>query len=300
MSTEYDTILVPTDGSENAEAAAEHAIGLAGAFDATIRVLNVVDAAALVGGVDEFDAGPQVERALESVGDRAVATIEEMASEAGLTATGEVLTGRPHRSIVDHAEEVGADLIAMGTHGRTGLERLLLGSVAERVVRTSPVPVLTVGEDGPAWHGSYDDVLVPTDGSECAEAAAVHAVTIAERYDATVHVVGVVNLIEEGGFFSAGGVDEEFVDHLDAEAERATRRMEERVEDAGLDATSDVIHGVPSRVLVDYVDEHGIDLVAMGTHGRTGGARYLVGSVTERVVRTAPAPVLTVRHGEDE
>lgn len=300
MSTEYDTILVPTDGSENAEAAAEHAVGLAEAFDATVRVLNVVDAAALVGGMDEFDAGPEVERALESAGEGAVGTVAGMASEAGLDVTTEVLTGRPHRSIADYAAEVGADLIAMGTHGRTGLERLLLGSVAERVVRTSSVPVLTVAEDGPAWHGSYDEVLVPTDGSECAEAAAEHAVAIAGRYDATVHVVGVVNLIEEGGFFSAGGVNEGFVDELDAEAERATRRIAERVEDAGLGAESAVVHGVPSRVLVDYADENGVDVIAMGTHGRTGGSRYLTGSVTERVVRTAPVPVLTVRHGEDE
>ena len=299
MSTTYDTILVPTDGSENAAAAAGHALSLAGEFDAAVHVLHVIDTRRTEGllGSDAEDAGDPRDEGAEEAAERAsggvTEAIEELAADAGRTPVVEVRAGVPHATILAYAAEHGVDLISLGASGHTGLDRYLVGSTAERVVRLSDVPVLTVPAD--ETDASYDRILVPTDGSEGATHAAEHAVTIAERYGATLHVVSVVNLVEEGGYFSAGGVSDEFVDRLDAAAREWIDELVATAEDAGLATGTDVIHGTPSAEIVGYAADHDIDLVVMGTHGRTGLDRYLVGSVTEHVLRSASVPLLTVR-----
>jgi len=139
----YDRILFPTDGSDGAAAALDHALELADTYDATINVLYVVNTTYLGGGAAE---GTTVESLRES-GERVVAETVERIGDRGVDAESEVRTGDPYRGIVDYADEIGADLLVMGTHGRTGLDRYLLGSVTEKVVRTADVPVLTIRAD---------------------------------------------------------------------------------------------------------------------------------------------------------
>jgi nucleotide-binding universal stress UspA family protein len=137
----YDAILVPTDGSPAAERAVDHALELASTFDATVHALYVVDAAlysSLEAGIDS------VVEALENEGEAAVGAVKERCEAAGVDAETAVLVGTVHRSIRDYVDEHGIDLVVMGTHGRQGIERFLLGSVTERTVRLSDVPVLTV------------------------------------------------------------------------------------------------------------------------------------------------------------
>jgi len=137
----YDTILVPTDGSEPAGAAVEHAIDLASNTGATLHALSIVDSAAYA----SLDVSSQsVLDSLEARATEATESIAETAADAGVEVVTEVSVGSPHEQITDYADAVGADLIVMGTHGRTGLDRVLLGSVTERVVRGAPCPVLTV------------------------------------------------------------------------------------------------------------------------------------------------------------
>lgn len=133
----YNDILVPTDGSEGAEKAAEHAVELAEKFDAELHFINIVDIRAASSG----DMWVNVLGQLEEAGKDAVDELEE---KTDLDAHTEVLKGNPSSEIVSYAEENGVDLIVMGTQGRTGLDRILVGSTAEKVVRTSPVPVMTV------------------------------------------------------------------------------------------------------------------------------------------------------------
>ncbi|KAB1191997.1 universal stress protein [Haloferax sp. MBLA0076] len=142
----YDSVLVPTDGSARSLAAARRAIDIADTYDATIRVLSVIDSSDL--GLWTAADVP-VERVQASLRDAAEMAVEEIASladDAGLPCETAVRIGVPHREILDYAEEVGADLVVMATHGRTGLEHAILGSTTERVVRLSEVPVLTVRE----------------------------------------------------------------------------------------------------------------------------------------------------------
>jgi nucleotide-binding universal stress UspA family protein len=142
----YDRILVPTDGSEGSRAAVEHAVDLATTFDAVLHALYVVDAGV---GVDGGVLGTL--DAFEAAGEDAVEEVARRAAAAGVETVTDVVQGTPHRAILDHVDEHAVDLVVMGTHGRTGLDRYLLGSVAEKVVRLSDGPVLTVRipEDAP-------------------------------------------------------------------------------------------------------------------------------------------------------
>ncbi|MFD1633895.1 universal stress protein [Haloplanus ruber] len=137
----YRNILVPTDGSDASAAAVEHAVDLADRYDAHIYALYVVDSGSY-GVLGE--STPTVVEALREEGSQAVTSVEGTAADAGVEVDTAVVEGAVHRSILDHADEVGADLIVMGTHGRQGIDRYLLGSVTERIVRSSSVPVLTV------------------------------------------------------------------------------------------------------------------------------------------------------------
>ncbi|MFB6159184.1 MAG: universal stress protein [Candidatus Nanohalobium sp.] len=139
----YDKILVPTDGSEGAEVAVEHAIDLAKKYDAELHAVYVVDVRA--GSAADMWANLLSE--FEEIGEEATEGIKTRAREAGVKAVAEVVRGIPHREINDYAGENSVDLIVMGTHGRSGLDRILLGSVTEKVVRTSEIPVLTVGRE---------------------------------------------------------------------------------------------------------------------------------------------------------
>jgi len=182
----------------------------------------------------------------------------------------------------------------MGTHGRTGLDRLLLGSITERVVRTSDVPVLTARRE-PGDRSSYDRILIPTDGSESATAAIDHGIAIAERFDTTVHALSVVNVNAVAGAYDAGPAIPDLLESLEEGCEQAVETVEDECENRDVDIVTDVVQGTPYRAIRQYVDDEGIDLITMGTHGRTGLERYLIGSVTERTVRTSDVPVLSVR-----
>jgi nucleotide-binding universal stress UspA family protein len=138
----YDSVLIPTDGSEMVDTTLEHGLRIARDHDATVHALYVVDSR--VARAAE-DARESVEESLRTEGEEAVEHVRTRAEEAGLEAVGEIRTGTPQKEIVEYAEEAGIDLIAIGTHGKSPREKLLsMGSVTERVVDNAPVPVLVV------------------------------------------------------------------------------------------------------------------------------------------------------------
>ncbi|MFB6104950.1 MAG: universal stress protein [Halobacteriaceae archaeon] len=291
----YDLILVPTDGSAGAEVAARHAITLAAAFDSEVRLLSVVDDRSVSPDPEATDPDISVvHTGFEERAQAAVDSLAELVADTGVPYETAVLTGAPAATIREYAADAGVDLISMGTHGRTGLDRLLLGSVTERVVRTSDVPVLTSRVE-PEDSAGYDRVLVPTDGSEAATVAIEHGVAIAERFDATVHALTVINVAGLAGAADVGPVLPDVVEAFEDQAEAAVEAVATRCEDRGVDVVTEISQGTPYRSIRSYVTDRDIDFVAMGTHGRTGLDRYLIGSVTERTVRTSEVPVLTVR-----
>ncbi|WP_254523182.1 universal stress protein [Natrinema caseinilyticum] len=132
----------------------------------------------------------------------------------------------------------------------------------------------------------YQDVLIPTDGSDGARRSINHGMTIADCFDATIHALSVV---------PEGPLGTLQTDDAIPAAQRAVERVETEASRMGVDVVTAVEQGVPHEEILAFADEHGIDLIVMGTQGRTGLDRVLVGSVTERVVRMADVPVVTVR-----
>lgn len=147
----YSDILVPTDGRAGMDRVTTHALGLAELCDAAVHVLYVVDETAYASIPP--DTRKQVEAALEADGEDTTKVVAERALDRGLTVHREVRWGEPAVAIVAYAVENDVDLVVMGTRGKTGFERYLLGSVAEKVVRVSPVPVVTV------YAGDRDELL---------------------------------------------------------------------------------------------------------------------------------------------
>ncbi|WP_311172027.1 universal stress protein [Halobellus ordinarius] len=136
----YDDILIPTDGSEGTRGAIEHGIDLATKYGATLHTLYVVNT-----NVTVETTSAQTLAALEEIGQEAIDEVTQQAEAADVeTIEGTVAQGVPHHAILDYVDENDVDLVVMGTHGRTGLDRYLLGSVTEKVVRLSEVPVVTV------------------------------------------------------------------------------------------------------------------------------------------------------------
>ncbi|ERG92025.1 MAG: universal stress protein UspA related nucleotide-binding protein [Haloquadratum walsbyi J07HQW1] len=144
----------------------------------------------------------------------------------------------------------------------------------------------------------YDRILIPTDGSECADEAVTHALDLATQYDADVHVLSVVDARDVS--HGAPAISPAQVEStLRENAHEVTDAVADRAADTEVDVTPAVEAGIPDDSIVTYAEEHDIDLIVMGTHGRTGLERYLLGSVTERTVRRSSVPVLTVRTDTD-
>lgn len=296
-------ILFPTDFSACAERAYRHAAYLADRFGAELHVLHVVENEAAperawpdtLGGVQITLADVYADLGLPLPTERAdidpVDLIEVVETE--------VVGRKAAPTILDVAYDEEVDLIVMGTHGRTGWRRGVIGSVAEAVTRRAPCPVLTVrptdAADGP-WPPTRVLVAVDVDQQlDETPAAALWAARLAEAYHATLDLLHVTEPVVLG---------------LDGPAEAAQARTLARHDLLDLaGALRDAMPRLPVHAVVRtgeaaptiraVVAEAGTHLVVVGTRGRRGAERALLGSVAEAVVRTAPCPVLVVRDALD-
>jgi nucleotide-binding universal stress UspA family protein len=284
----YQRILLPTDGSKASSTAAEAAVTLADQFDAELHVIHVLEHDRTSPDADGVDTPGRN-------GEEAVRAAVELAASSGVEATKRVVerTKAVHQEILTYTDEHGIDCIVMGTRGRSGLSlgRAVLGSVAELTLRESPVPVMTVHE-GTVIDADIGSVLVPTDGSECAHTAVEHAGELARSVDATLHVVYVVEI----GQVINGDRVRRLREALEEIGEKALHLALERIQSStNLPTETSVLTGPPYLEIVGYAEEHDVDCIVMGTHGRKGIRRFLLGSVTERVVRRADVPVISVK-----
>lgn len=284
-------ILWPTDFSQGADQAFPHAAALASWHEAELHVLNVTEDRSKGSSNADFPVSEATLSGLLSVEG-------EPPQHVDLDALTLVQEQREHTSppgaIVEYTEDLDIDLVVAGTHGRRGLQRLLIGSVAEEVLRTAPCPVLTVrtGDDtAPAW--GVRNILVPTDFSDASLEALRHAKELALTYGAQITLL---HAVEEVVYPSAYGVEP---------ANLPGPQVIDRVEDSLADLARTEIGyehvvvqanvGYAPSTILDYAETNEVDLVVIATHGRTGLERMLLGSVAERVVRRSPAPVFTVK-----
>lgn len=290
-----ESILIPTDGSDGAMVGARRGINLAAAAGADVVTLSVIDDREAEPSLSS-DPERRTERQ-ELLEEQAQQAVDEVGALARRHLSGSVETavewGIPFDTIVDYAEQHDVDLIAMGTHGRSGLQRVLLGSVAEKVLRASSVPVLMVppaADTADIGVERYENVLLPTDGSEGAEIATDWGITLASIHDAAVHAVYSIDANRFGG-----DVDRiDIYGALERVGREAIESIREATRSADLSGTGTLGSGPATRVILSHADEHDVDLIVMGTHGRSGVERYLIGSVTEGVVRNASVPVCCV------
>lgn len=296
MSQQITSILVPTDGSEGALVGARRGIDLASTIGARLHVLAVLDTRETepLPWPSSSDDRSEREQVLSDQAERAVDEVATLArSHLDQPVSTTVEAGVPHRSITEYADQHAIDLVVMGTRGRTGLERVLLGSVAEKTLRTSDVPVVMVPPDADIVEigdTSYRNLLLPTDGSDGAEVAIDLGITLAEAYDATVHTV---YSVDTSRFLGARGFPE-LHEALEQFGHDALEAVRDRARSAEVSVAGYVGSGPAVRVILAYGDTHDIDLIVMGTHGRSGLDRQLLGSVTEEVVRGADVPVCCV------
>lgn len=288
----YDDILIPTDGSREAERALARAFEFARTSDATIHVIHVVDTG-LGLRERETDTGENLRELSEKRGREAAARIEEQATDRGFDTRRVVEQGVPYREILGYVDENDVDLVVMGTRGRTRDDATALGSTTERAITFAEVPVLAVppagaGDASESRATTYDHVLLPTDGSDAAERAATEGLDVAERYDADVHAIYVVDSATYGfedapsslvGLLKEGG--RKAVDEVAAEAR-----------ERDLSVTTDVLRGVPHDEIREYAVGVDADLIVIGTRGRTPETDRLLGSTTARVIRLSNRPVL--------
>ena len=294
-------ILFPTDFSACAESALAHAAGLAQRTGAELHVLHVAEPA-----MDPAEWVEGLGVTLDDVAadlDVPLPTFPNAGWEPGdlvpLTSAVEYAE-KVAPAILRYAERHDVDLVVMGTHGRRGLRRMLVGSVAEEVVRLAPCPVLTVGgrEAGEA-SGIVRRVVAPLDLSDPAALAPRHAAALADAYGADLDLLHVVDAatVPTGGAPVLGPVRVSAAE-VQIRARRALERLaaDLRAEFPAVGAVGVHVRlGSPAGDVVRFAEERGADLVVVGSHGRTGMERLLVWSVAERVVRSAPCPVLTVK-----
>jgi nucleotide-binding universal stress UspA family protein len=280
-------ILFPTDFSDGAARAFPQAAHLADWHDAELHIVHVT------GPQDEADTALPV--SLDTFRDWLGQPSEDSLSLDALSITQhQVESDAPPERLVAYAEDQDIDLVVMGTHGRRGVQRMLLGSVTEEVVRKAPCPVLTVRTDADETPGTaIRRILVPVDFSEASEIAVQHAKEIAQTYGAEIDLLHVV---EEVVYPSAYGVEPPYVpsQSVVARVEKALGTMAR--EDIGYEHVQVSARiGYAPLTILDHVESNDIDLIVLATHGRTGLDRMLLGSVAERVLRRAPTPVFIVK-----
>ena len=296
---EFKQVLCPVDLSASSVRSLAHAVALAGWYDARLTVLHVVptfDPVHVRGDLGEptrmVNPMPR-EQVIEEV--RRAMDVPANAPNAVVVAD----SGDASTAIVDHAVSTRADLIVMGTHGRRGFKRLLLGSVTETVLREAPCPVLTVGSsahEAPSEAVTFKRILCPIDFSPSALQALGFALDLARQADGRVTLMHVVEwLAEEEPQALAHFNVPEYRRYLAADAGDRLRVLVAEELRTWVEIDNLVVAGRSHREILHAAETIPANLIVMGAQGRGGVGLALFGSTTEQVVRSAVCPVLTVR-----
>lgn len=299
---ELDNVLCPVDFSRATPHAVVPAASLATEYGANLHLVHVLNFPYphLETVAPSFDLQRYYMEMEEEAEVRLSALVDEDSRRYAPTHE-HVLRGVPYEEIVRFAEERDVDMIVMPSHGRTGLDRVLYGSVAEKVVRMARCPVLTVSPyDGEPQAFSPDRIVFATDFSDASDSAFGYALSLADKYDASLLMIHVVTLWDN----DPANPDWRFPaippEHLDAVMTAARQRLDDRgtrASDDKIQVESRLVRGFdPAREIVRLVESEDADLVVMSTHGRTGISHALLGSTAEKVVRYLDQPVLTIRH----
>lgn len=285
MKKEYRKVLVPIDGSDSSFHALRQAFQFSSTEKSWITVVCV--APDYEGDLDTMATGGDLLAKMRHPCERALVTAKEIAAREGYTIKTVLEEGEPSSRIIDIADAHNRELIIMGRRGRSNLERIFVGSVTQRVIGRSHGDVVVVpnGVDL-AWK----KILVATDGSPCSRAAVERAVRFAKGYDGEVEVVSVVDVPAE-----LYGDAPDLVDELIRKAKGYADDAVQVVKNKGITVTPHVAVGVTYEVIPELAKKLGAQVIVVGSHGRTGMGRLLMGSVAEKIIGFASCPVLVAK-----
>lgn len=299
----YKKILVPLDGSPMAERILPYTAAVGKAFQIPVELLHVVDPDTFQAFVD-----PEHSRYLDTIeSDLKQRGANYLARIAGtfpssMAAECHVHVGHPAEQIVEKAAEDAATLVAMSTHGYSKFQRLFLGSVADKVLHACTNPLLLVRakeDDGPKSNEVIiDRLLVPLDGSSLAENALPHVIALGSVMDLKIVLFRVYSLMPS--FYVMEGyppdVERPARDRMREETELYLKNKSEELRSHGLkDVSYVMVEGDAAKEITEMAQQMPKNLVAMCTHGRSGVGRWVLGSVTDRVVRQSGDAVLVLR-----
>lgn len=281
-------LLLSSDGSEFSSGAIREAINFAKACSSKLYAVAVVKTN------PEFDAlAPQLVEKEENKTREHLESIKAMAAKEGVDC--EIIAHHgddPYKLIVEDAAKKQADVIIMGRRGRTGLKRLMMGSVTAKVIGHSPCKVLVVPS---AAKIEWKNMIVATDGSRFGNSAALEAISIAKQCGGNLTIVSVVSSdglvhIEHSRLHLKDIAEKEIVD-----TEKNIKELKELALKEGVKAEGLILSGKPAEAIINTAKEKNADLILLGSHGRTGLDRLLMGSVTERVIVLSPCAVMVVK-----
>jgi nucleotide-binding universal stress UspA family protein len=293
----FSMVVCPTDLSDLTRPALAHAAQLARWYGARISVLHVLPEApeeraslSEAAALPPSAAGPPM-RMVDAVR----ASVAELLD--GIEFTVRVVAGKPAPRIVEHAREIGADLIVMSTHGRSGFDHLVHGSVTERVLAHATCPVLTVPPHATtAPHALFRQILCPMDFSPASRRACDVALDLARQANGVLHLLHAIEWYPEGETISGGRLDlEGFRQGLREQASARLAGVMGLVDASWADVRPIVAVGRPYRRILEHADTHDVDLIVMGAQGSAGLDLAVFGSVTRQVLAQARAPVLITR-----
>lgn len=301
--TRLQNVLFARDFSPSSEHALAYALKIAKQADATLHIVAVRVLERDVFGRPHEPAKP-LERLREHFKERSRGQLLEHGFDP------ESLRVHHHLvrdeaiapALLDYAETHNIDLVVMGTHGRRGVRRALLGSVTEEVLRQAPCPVLAVQGEGETAEAapaepSIKRIIVPIDFAKPARSALRYAAGLASAHDAQLVAMHVV---EEMVLPRVYGIEPASVGTAD-QAEKVAASLQQLVEDTGITSPvqTHVAVGLVASAIIDFASEPG-DLIVMATHGRTGLKRAFMGSVAERVMRLVKVPIIAAMHFEHQ
>lgn len=293
-------ILVPLDGSALAESVIPAAAALAKAFGARIKLLHIIEERPpdRIHGEPHLTDGDQAQAYLEEVARRPVFQGQAVEVHVHPTKQGDVA-----ESVVDHAQEFGADLVVLSTHGKGGLRGFLFGRIALRALQRGSTPVLlmnpTTSAAAPAF--TCRAILVPLDGTPAHEPALAVASTLGRAWKATLHLEIVVPTAKTlSGPEAATGVlmplaTRAILDMAERGAHEYVERLAQTLRADGISASSHVSRGEPAASLVEAAEKVGADLVVMASHAKGAMDAFWSGSLTPKVVEKLRRPILLVR-----
>jgi nucleotide-binding universal stress UspA family protein len=281
-------ILVPLDGSREAESVLPYLRDLAPRFGSHVHILGVG-----IGGKTR-----RVNRLLEDYTKR----IANGLKGDNIKAEAVIRYGTAADKILDFTTENESALIIMATHGRSGITRWWMGSVAEKVISEATAPVLLVRSKRPSKTGAagkvkfLHNILAPLDGSDIGEAALPYAEILAANSGASISLLQVVSPPGTVEASLLGGPDwRKFVKAMHDAGEDYLKNIAQRLNGKEIKSTYEVVTGDPADKIVEYADDKKASLIAMSTHGRTGLTRWVLGSIADKVLHGARIPILLVR-----